>query len=482
MERLFRQGLDDLAEVPGEDDGADGDRGEPSHEHLGQEMAHAVLLLFRVGASRRGDLVGDDEGRREAEEAGDGDGRRHGPGVSEDLRGEEGGSDDSDEGDAEADHQRVDQGAYQFRCGLGKADPDEDQAEEHGVAHGVGLVKDLVLQEAGLVEHDAHDEGHDELVELQVRQSGAENHGVVVLGGEKGHPADDGGLGKKDEGSLHGLGECREQPDARYLGIALGSFPRLCFLRLAAAELREKALCLRLEAEGGDGKADEILQNKKKGGEDGEVLEPDLLGGFRHDDGGHDAAGDGTGRCEGHFTAEDWAGDEEKADRKGHETNKGDDDRLPFLFDVPEFHKGSHVDKNDGKTDRGEGNGSRRLEDGLGEAVPEPEKEDEARDKDHGEDGLCLVGHDIADGVADHNEHQHARGNVGGIGQTEMFEETHSIPPAPQKKSRLEKYTPLLRMFPEPFRSLPLSYCSRTTSSSILAFSELLTGHTLSTS
>ncbi len=55
---------------------------------------------------------------------------------------------------------------------MGRLTPDEDKAEEHGVSHGVGLVKHLVLQEAGLVEQDAHDKGHDELVKLEVRQAG----------------------------------------------------------------------------------------------------------------------------------------------------------------------------------------------------------------------------------------------------------------------------------------------------------------------
>ena len=192
--RLYHEVVDKDA---GDDHRGDRQADKAGHEHLGHDVVEQHLALVVGLADLLGDFGGDDERSREAEQAGAGDAAGHLPAELEDLADDNGDDEHAEQADDErAEHDRQ-QAENVLRGDGGQEHEDGDHADHEADAVAVGLLHDVVLQEADLLRNDAHDEADDVSV-----------HGAAgEIGDPEGQQGDKAGLAEQDSGTWPPEGE-----------------------------------------------------------------------------------------------------------------------------------------------------------------------------------------------------------------------------------------------------------------------------------
>lgn len=256
-------------------------------------MVEHELLLLVVGGGGVDDLVGDDVGAGEAEEAGAADGaalassRRRScrPGVEITRKMMLPVINDDEQGPEHAgDH---------VRRGLGEVgedgqrDDDEHEAVRAGLAHGADI------EEAEFLEHDAVDEREDQSADGE-GTAGVGDHAVDPVGGDGGEEADKGDLGHDDVGAVVLVGQGRDETLLGD-GVGRGYLGGDALELLAGLDEAADTLGLALQAEGADGVADEALHDHDEGGKDAE-LDAVIGNGILHGEGGDNARRRGWAR------------------------------------------------------------------------------------------------------------------------------------------------------------------------------------------
>lgn len=359
-------------------------------DQLGHDVMQDGFFFFIGPAAGPGYFQRNEVGSGEAEESRDGHGDGESPVEMDDPADDDSDDRAADCTDGQDDQQWCNHAEEHVWCRVGQADENQGDGTSHDESQGIGLCQAVFFQKAQFMQDDAEDEAEDE--DADARSLGQEH----------------GNIGNEAEFTEDDIGRTVFFRDVKQTKVQM----LFCFpaSKCAIVEFRADPVSFFFAEKAGNGDANEILEHQDQYGKDFDIWASQDISYGGHDQIGDDSAGQNRGAYQGVIGVDEQTADKEDATGYGKGSKEGDEDGLPFFDEIIDLDGRTDMDEKHAECNLGKGDEARIGKNRLGQAQPETGRENDGTGQQHRDEGLCLVGDEISDGI---NEEDQAEGNQG---------------------------------------------------------------------